>query len=81
MTSRFSFEAPGLFRSLWLAAFANWREAIQPWITDHERGERFQLTEEEGLMMDICSDALLEVMPVWSRNKFWMSGVRAHGTN
>ena len=70
MTSRFSFEVPGLLRSLWIRAFADWRTKIQPWVTDHERGERFQLTEDEGVMMDVLAENILEVMPFLSRNKY-----------
>ena len=71
MTSRFSYEAPGLLRMAWLSVFSDWEQTILPWITDHERGERFQLSEDEDLIMSVLCHTLLDVMPVWSRNKFW----------
>jgi hypothetical protein len=56
MTSRFSYEAPGSLRFAWYALFSDWREKIRAWVTDHERGERFQLTEDEELMMQALAD-------------------------
>lgn len=76
MTSRFSYEAPGLLRSAWYAAFNDWEEKIRPWVTDHERGECFQLTEDEELMMKALSenmDALADQQKVsfWKLHAFW----------
>ena len=56
MTSRFSYEAPGFLRCAWYAVFSDWRERWRAWITDHERGERFQLSEDEELMMTVLSE-------------------------
>jgi hypothetical protein len=71
MKFRFSYEAPGLLRQAWLSVFSDWRQRVLPWITDHERGERFQLSEDEFQMMNVLCDTLLDVMPVLSRNRFW----------
>ena len=76
MTSRFSYEAPGLLRQAWLSVFSDWRQRVLPWITDHERGERFQLSEDEELMMQVLGDnfdtvADLTKVPFWKLNKFW----------
>ena len=34
----------------------DWRETSRAWITDHERGEQFQLSEDEDEMMIVLTE-------------------------
>jgi hypothetical protein len=45
-------------------------------LTDHQLGERFQLTEDEDLMMDVLSESMeavadLRKVSFWRLHKFW----------
>ncbi len=55
--NRFSYDAPRLFRFFFYVIRypSDWREKIRAWITDHERGEQFQLSEDEEVMMTALS--------------------------
>ncbi len=74
--SRFSYEAPGLLRFAWYAIFRDWEERVRAWVTDHKRGERFQLSEDEELMMAVLADNMdaaadLANVSFWKLNRFW----------
>jgi hypothetical protein len=39
---------------------------MRGWITDHQMGERFQLSESEEAMMSVLAERMLELDHVWS---------------
>lgn len=85
--SRFTYEAPGLWRMLWELLYADWRERCRPWITDHARGTRFRLTAEEDAMMAAVAERIHAAtdragLSIWQARKFWtparIDAVRDH---
>ena len=61
--SRFSFETLGFFRSVFYVVRyrTDWNKRILAWVTDHEHGERFQLSEDEDHMMMVLGENLMDV--------------------
>jgi hypothetical protein len=75
---RFSVDVPGGLRVAWyLLRFGKaWREHCPTWVTDHERGERFALSDEESLLLDSLLENMHAVIdearvPLMRSNKFW----------
>jgi hypothetical protein len=74
--SRFSYYKPGWGLMIWYMMYSDWNTKMHAWITDHECGERYQLSDDEEVMMNVLSenmDAVADVAKVcfWQLNKFW----------
>ena len=62
-SSRFSYEIVGFFRSVFyrIRYPSDWPKRVSAWVTDHERSERFQLSEEEDHLMMVLGENLGEI--------------------
>lgn len=58
MPSRFTVDIPSGLRVAWnmLRHGESWRERCRTWVTDHRRRERFALTDDEDLLLDVLSE-------------------------
>lgn len=78
-TSRFSIDIPGLARMVWCSLrYRGWRRerCLGWWVTDHQRGEEFVLSNDEKAMLDALSESMdaviAEAKIPWLRsNRFW----------
>lgn len=74
--SRFTYEAPGWVQVARNLIWPDWRSRCRAWVTDHQRGERFQLSDADEAMMDVLLENMHAVadaarVPLWRSNRFW----------
>ena len=74
--SRFTYDTPGILRRLWYLMQRDGLEKIRAWVIDNERGERFQLSEQEEIMMTVLWENIntlcqLDRVPLLKSNEVW----------
>jgi hypothetical protein len=79
--SRFSVDVPGAFRIAWyrLRFGKAWREHCVTWVTDRLHNERFALSAEDNILLDVLLENMHPVIdeasvPLHRSNKYWTRG-------